>query len=197
MVRRLVEDHHVGLGQQELGQHQPVLLAAAQGSHRLIERFAAETQAVEHALQAMVDVVGVLLVQLVLEVIVAGGQPLLLGRITGGGHVGRHFQRLLLQGHEVGQRAEGLIVQGAIGREMRLLFQVAQPRGRMDLARAGIGLVFAGENPQERGLAAAVGTNQADAVARADLEGDAAQDRLRSELPSDARHIQQNHSGTL
>ncbi len=71
VVARLVEDHYVGLGQQQLGQHQAVLLAAAERSDRLVERLAAEAQAVENLCDAMVEIVGVLAVQLVLEMIVA------------------------------------------------------------------------------------------------------------------------------
>ena len=129
----------------------------------------------------MIDVVGVLAVEFVLEVIVAGGQTLLLGRIGGFGDVGRHLQGLLLEGHQVGQGAAGLVVQGAVGVEARLLFQVAEMGRRMDLARAGVGLVLAGQDPQQRGLAAAVGSDQADAVARPHLERNAIEHRFGAE----------------
>ena len=39
MVARLVEEHDIGSSQQELGKHQPALLAAAEGLHRAIVVF--------------------------------------------------------------------------------------------------------------------------------------------------------------
>ena len=133
MVAGLVEEHHVGLGQQELGEHKAILLAAAERRDRLAERPAPEPQPVEHLLDAMVEVVGVLAVQFVLEMIVAAGQPLLFGRIGGLGDQPGRFLRLPLQGEQVGQSALGFVVQGAAGIEIRLLLEVAQASGRMEL----------------------------------------------------------------
>ena len=70
-----------------------------------LEGFAAKPQPIEHPLDAILDVVGVLAVQFVLEMVVAVGQPLVLGRIGGGRDLFRHFHRLLLQREQVGQRA--------------------------------------------------------------------------------------------
>ena len=164
MVAGLVEDHHVGLGQQQLGQHQAVLLAAAERGDRLVERLAAEPQAVENLLDAMVEVVGVLAMQFVLEMIVAAGQPPLLGGIGRLADGRGHFDRLVLQREQIGQGAAGFVVQGSAGLETRLLLQIADVRGGMDRHGAGVGFVFAGEDSQQRGLAAAVGPDQPDAI---------------------------------
>ena len=58
----------------------------------------------------MVDIVGVLAMQFMLKVIVAGGQPAAIGRIGSFGHGLGRFDGLLLQGKQVGQRAAGLFV---------------------------------------------------------------------------------------
>ena len=117
VVRRLVEDHQVRLGQQQLGQHQAVLLAAAEGRDRLLERLRRKSQAVEHALDLVVEVVGVLAVQFVLEMIVAGGQPPLLGRIGRRAISSATATASCSRAIKIGQCVLGLFVQGAPGLE--------------------------------------------------------------------------------
>ena len=60
-------------------------------------------------------------------------------------------------------------------------------------ARAAVGLFAAGENPQQRGLAAAVGPDQPDAVAGAHLERHAVQNRLGAKVLSEVVNFQKNH----
>ena len=74
--------------------------------------------------------------------------------------------------------AAGFVVQRAAGLEAGLLLQVAQMGGRMNGTRSGVRIVLAGQDSQQRGLAAAVGTDQADPIARAKLERDPLQHRL-------------------
>ena len=81
VVGGLVHEHQVRLGQQEFGQHEAVLLAAAKRLDRLGEAFRAESQAVQHALDLVLQLVGVAALELVLQVVVAVGQLLVLGRI--------------------------------------------------------------------------------------------------------------------
>ena len=87
MVRRLVEQHHVGLGQQQPRQQQPIVLPAAELLDRLSKVVAREAQSFQHALDAMIDVVGVAMRQLVLQAVVAVGQPLVFGRFVGRGQL--------------------------------------------------------------------------------------------------------------
>ena len=115
VVRGLVEEHHVRLGQQQLGQHEAVLLAAAERLDGLVERFAAETQAVEHAFDLVVEVVGVAGLHLVLEVVVAVGQPLVFQRVVAMAQLLGHRDQFLFHGHETGQGAVGLVEQRAAG----------------------------------------------------------------------------------
>ncbi len=109
VVRRLVQEHHVRLGQQQLGQHEPVLLAAAERLDRLVERFAAETQAVQHAFDLVVEVVGVAALHLVLEVVVAVGQALVFQRIVAMAQLLGHGDQFLFHGHQAGQGTLGLV----------------------------------------------------------------------------------------
>ena len=59
MVRRLVQQHHVRLGQQQPRQEQSIMLAAAQLLDRLSEVLPREAQPLQHPLDAVVDVVSV------------------------------------------------------------------------------------------------------------------------------------------
>ena len=68
--------------------------------------------------------------------------------------------------------------QRAAGRELRLLLQVRQPSRWVQLDRAGIGRLQPGEDLQQRRLAGAVGSDQADPFLGADFERDPGQDRL-------------------
>ena len=90
MVRGFVQEHHVRLGQQQLGQHQSVLLAAAEAFDGLVERLAAEAESVQHALDLVVEVVGVAAEHLVLQMVVAVGQPLVLQRVMAVGQLLGH-----------------------------------------------------------------------------------------------------------
>ena len=71
MVRRLVEKHQVGLGEQQPGEQQPILLAAGKLGHFLLERSFGEAKPFEHSLDAIVEVVSVMMLKLVLNVLEA------------------------------------------------------------------------------------------------------------------------------
>ena len=146
VIGGLVEEHEVRLGQQQLGQHEAVLLAAAEGLDRLLEGFAAEAQPLEHALDLVLQVVGVEALDFVLEVIVAGGQPLALGRVGFLRQGLGHAERFLLQGDQAGQGRLRFVPERAAGVPARLLFEVAGVDRRVQPGGAAVGLVLAGKN---------------------------------------------------
>ena len=196
VVGGLVEEHEVRLGQQERGQHEAVLLAAAEGLDRLAEVLLAEAQPLEDAGDFVFQVVGVAALDLVLKVIVAVGQAFVLGRIGFLGDGGRDAERLLLQGDEAGQGRLGLVPEGAAALPAGLLFEVARMHGGVQPDRAAVGLFPAGEDPEQGGFAAAVGPGQGDPLAGADLEGHAVQYRLGAEVFADVFDLQEDHQGT-
>ena len=139
--------HQVRLGQQQLGQHQAVLLAAAERGHRLSEALLAEPQAVQHPLDLVIEVVGVLPLELALEMVVAGGQPVVLGRVVRLAHLLGHLDRLALQLDQAGQGAARLFPEGAVGCELGLLFEITQVGRRVEPAGTAVGIVLAGQDP--------------------------------------------------
>ena len=97
-------------------------------------------------------------------------------------------------GHQAGQGAAGLVVQRAAGLELGLLFEIADVERSDGPARAAVGLLLVGEDPHQRGLAGAVGPDQPDALAGAQLERHPVQDRLGAVVLSDIDDVQENHS---
>ena len=143
VVGGLIQEHHVRLGQQQLGQHDPILLAAAERLDGLVERFAAETQPVQDALDLVVQVVGVAALHFVLEVVVAIGKALVLQRVVAAAQLFGDGNQLRFHGHEAGQGALGLVQQRAAGLPLGLLLEIADVQRRMADDRAAVGLLLA------------------------------------------------------
>ncbi len=80
------------------------------------------------------------------------------------------------------ERMGDSLVDGLIGREVGLLRDVAGAQIAARVERAFIGLEFAGEDLEERGLTGPVGADQAEAFAFGDAEGDAAKESSGSEI---------------
>src|ERR1700693_3508581 len=85
VVAGLVEEHDVGAGQQELGEHEPALLAAAERLDGPVVVLLAEAEAVEDLLDTVLEDVGVVVVEQLVEAVVAGGEGLVLGLVGGPG----------------------------------------------------------------------------------------------------------------
>ena len=67
----------------------------------------------------------------------------------------------------------------------------------MQLDRAAVGRLPAGEDRQQRRLAGTVGPDQPDLLAGTHLEGDPVQDRLRPEMLGDVDNVEQDHGWRL
>ncbi len=70
---------------------------------------------------------------------------------------------------------------GEAGSEDGLLRDVGEGGTLAQCDLAGVGRDQAGENAQQGGLAGAVGTDEGDAIALVDREGDVAEERLSAE----------------
>ena len=66
--------------------------------------------------------------------------------------------------------------------------------GAVPLDQAGLGWVGPAEDLEQRGLARAVAADEADLVARADLEGHPVDDRLAADLDDEVPHAQHRSS---
>jgi hypothetical protein len=82
------------------------------------------------------------------------------------------------------------VTDGHAGREGRLLAHIADARTLSGGDVAGVGVFFSGEHSEQRRLAGAVGTDQADAVAVRDDERDFVEQRHRTEPLRNTLRIQ-------
>ena len=113
VVRRLVQEHQVGALEQQLGEHQPRLLAAGERPRRRgRSRPVGEAEAAEDLLDPVVDRVGVLVLEPVVELVVAAGGTLAVGVVLGLGHLLRGLLQLALEVDQRGQARPGDVHQG-------------------------------------------------------------------------------------
>jgi hypothetical protein len=78
-------------------------------------------------------------------------------------------------------------------REFGLLFQKRNAHDGRSLDLPAVGLIKAGEDLHQRGLAAAVGADEPDAFATAHVKGDVPEDRIAIELPDERSSRKLNH----
>ncbi len=173
------------------------MFAAAETGHRLLKRFLRKPQPIQHPLDLVVQIVGLVPVQFVLKMIESGGQPPMLGLLRGLGEGVGNLDRLLLETEQRFQGGAGLVPKRPARHDFRLLLQVAQAHGGMQLHIATVRLLLVGKDFQKRGLARSVRTYQPDPLARTDLELHAGQDRLRAVVFSEIRDAENNHSRSL
>ena len=81
VVARLVEEHDVGGGEQQLGEHQPALLAAGECREVAGEVRFREAEPGEHAFDLVIEFEGVVVAEQFVEAIEPGGELLVLGFI--------------------------------------------------------------------------------------------------------------------
>src|SRR5438128_3959671 len=74
MVAGLVEQENVWSGQQHFGEHEPALLASAEGLHGPIILRRSKAQTIQNSLDPMIDIVSVVMTKQVIEPLVASGQ---------------------------------------------------------------------------------------------------------------------------
>ena len=113
--------------------------------------------------------------------------------ILGLGHFLGGFFELVLEVQERSQPGFGDFDQGLFGLELALLPEQAHPDSGADEEIAVIGLIEAGEDLHERGLAGAVGPDQPDSVAGADFEFQLAENRIAGELAAQSLSGNEDH----
>ena len=98
-------------------------------------------------------------------------------------------------GEQFVQGGAGLVEEGAARREVGLLPQKRDAGAGVQADLAGVGPVEAGEDAHERGLADAVGPDEADALAGVQLEAEVLEQRPRVEAARQLGATQQQHEG--
>src|SRR5439155_22099877 len=101
--------HHVRGGEQQLGQQQPSLRAAAETDDRPLVVDRAETEPLQHLLDLVVDRVGVFVVQQLGQPVEAGGERLVLGLVGRGGQPLGRLDEVVLGGEQVVQGGLGFV----------------------------------------------------------------------------------------
>ena len=171
MVGRLVEEQDIGFFEQNFGQGDDVLLAAAQRSDGLVLP-AGQAQAVEYGVDPVLDGVPAQALEFGGQVAVLVQGALLLAGVTlGVGHGLFQGFEATAQFLDIGEDAEYLLTHGALLAVFHLLGQIPDGGAGGAGDDAGGGIFDAGDQLQQGGFAAAVGADQADLLALFEFTG--------------------------
>ena len=184
VVGRLVEQQQVGLLQQQLAERHPAALAAGEDVDRRVRRRAA--QGIHRLLELGVDVPRVAVVELGLHLAHLGHQRVEVGvRLT---HRGAELVHPGLQRLDVGDRLLDVLQDGLALGQRRLLQQDADGGVLGQHGVAVVGGLQPGHQLQQRRLARAVRTDDADLRARVERQRHVVQHDLVAERLADVVH---------
>ncbi len=194
VVGRLVEEQHVGVEGEDAGEGDAHLPAAAEALGGAVVGVGADAEAGENRLGAGFQVVAAAVLELLLGVAVAleeRGELLVPHRLA---HLRLHGADLLAELDGAGAGGHHLLQGRAAGHLADVLGEVADDRllGAADLA--GVGLLLAGDQAEDGGLAGAVGADQAAAGAGEDLEARVLEQDLGAVLLADAGQMDHGES---
>ena len=193
VVGRLVHEQEVRLGEQRLGEGETAALAAAELRHGLAPLVLGEAEAHEHLGQARAVVVaGAAGLEAVVQRRIA-----LLRALDAGAEVVRRFGKVAFEVDQVVEGRKRFFLNrraaGRLGRDLLHQGDAGVPR---DVATARGWRHLAGQHLQQRRLAGAVASDQADAVAVVELAGDAADHVLGAEGNLDVLQCDYGHNGS-
>ena len=185
MVARLVEQHGVRAHQQDARQRDAHLPAARQRADVAVHHLLAEAEPGEDFARAALERIAVQFLEARLHLAVALDDRLHLVRAVGVGHGG--FELLELGGdgaHRAG--AVHHLGHGAAARHLaHVLAEVADGDAAIDRDLALVGLLLAGDHPEQRGLAGPVRTDEADLLALVERRGGLDEEDLLAVLFAD------------
>ena len=192
MVARLVQQHGVGPHQQNARQRHAHLPAAGQRADIAVHHFLAEAQARQHFARPPLQRIAVELLEAVLHLAVARDDVV---HVVGARRIGhRGFELLHLGGdradrtgavHHLGHRA-------AARHLADVLAEIADGDAAIDRDLALVGLFLAGDHPEQRRLAGAVGADKADLLALLKRRGRLDEEDLMADLLADV--VETNHA---
>ncbi len=176
VVRRFVEEQEIRAAEQQLGQGDPHLPAAGERLGRTIAIVGAEAEPAQHGRDPQVHAVALVEPEAILKFAVAHEHRVVLA-LRHAGIAKTMFDVFHLALH-VEQRLEGsadFFENGAAAVRQPVLRQIADGERRRFDDAAGVGIVEPGQHLEQCGLAGAVRTAEADAVAVTNLPGDVVQ----------------------
>ena len=165
MVARLVEQHDVGPHQQDARQRHAHLPAAGERADVAVHHLLAEAEAGQHLARAAVERIAVEFLEAVLHLAIARDDLVHLVGAVGIGHRGLELLQL---GRDDADRAGAVhhLGHGAAARHLAdVLAEIADGDAAIDRDLALVGLLLAGDHPEQRGLAGAVRADEADLLA--------------------------------
>ena len=171
VVRRLVEQQEIGLGEQQRRKRDPHAPAAGEAVERLMLRLLRKTETGENARGARGSAMRVDGVEPLVDL----ADAVRVVRVLG---LGEQFRPLL------GRREHGLVRSGFAAR--RLLRDIADPRARRGLDASLVGLIDPGDDLEQRRLARAVTADQADMRLRRQRRRGLVENKLAPKAQRDA-----------
>jgi hypothetical protein len=178
VVRRLVEQEHVGLGEQEAREAEAVLLPAGEDGGLRRPRLALEAEAHQNRLGLSRVLEAAEALELVLQLAVAFEHPVEV--VAGLGHAVFELVHLVLDALEVLEGGERRLMDGRARLEVDVLFEQPEAQAARAHHLAAVGRLLAGDEAEEGRLARAVAADQPDVLAGVELHGEAAQHVLRA-----------------
>ncbi len=186
MVRRLVEQKQIRLGDERLAEQGPPPPAAGQLAERTIGR---QRQPRHDHLDFLFEPPAVAFFELVLKRAQALERRRRLRRL---------HRRVVIARDERAELAEArrdLVEHRAIGRAWHLLVEPRHAQAGRAPDRARVGRLFAGYDPQQRRLARAVAADQADALAGLDAQVRVLEERQMAKGERDGVEGEQRQAG--
>jgi hypothetical protein len=196
VVGRLVEQQHVGPLEQQGGQHAAHLPAARELAEVAPLVAGGKAQAGQDGQRIVLGEEALVVIDTLVQLAGPGRQ--LEQRVVvlpAGGQLGLDRGQLVVEGGPARHRRQHEVAQAAPALDHQVLRQPADPHaaGAGDLAV--VELLLAGDDLEQRGLAGAVGPDQADALAVADAQVDRVEDHAIGEEHGHAFEDDQAHGG--
>ena len=178
VVGGLVQHDNIRVSEKRLGKEHLHLQTGVHAAHDLVVELCADAETLQQAGSVGLGFPAPQLRKLCLQV--RGPEPIFVGevRLFVNGILFLHHIVKMLVAHDDGIH-NGEVIVGVL-----VLLQYGDPLGGVDLHRAGGGVQVPGEDPQEGGLARAIGTDDAVAVAGQELQIYMLKQPLAAELHS-------------
>jgi hypothetical protein len=181
VVRRLVEQQHVGPAQQELREVDAHLPAAGEIAAVAVHVGVDEAQAVQHRLRLGFDVVAAVVVPLLADGHVAIHDRLVAVALgVDGGHLVLEIRSTCFEGMELRERRERVVEHGDAALPEDVLRQVADAGAARHRHAAAVGLELAGQDLQQGGFAGTVRAREPDPGADRHAPPHVVEDDLRA-----------------
>src|SRR5579884_2020056 len=193
VVARLVQQHHIRSGQEQLGKHEPALLTAAESGDGTLVILSPKAETIEHLFHAMVHRVGIFMMQHGVEAVVASGEGLALALIRRVRQGVGGADHLVVGSQQIFEGTAGLVKQRPVRSELGLLTQKGHAGAGVQADFAIIRSVEAGQNAEQGGLAGAIGADQAGTLPGVELEAEILEQRAFIEAASQTGTAQQYH----